>query len=171
VADAEYFAWIRSALPALLEGDAEGMLALVTRSVELKARVVRDDAREHGRRKTLNFGHTLGHAIELASGFALLHGQAVAIGMVLEARLAERLGVAEHGTSDEIERVVRAAGLPAAVPSTLGADAILAATRRDKKARGGAVAYALPSRIGAMAGEDRGWAIDVDDALVREVLA
>jgi 3-dehydroquinate synthase len=170
VADADYFDRIRAAMPELLEGNAERMLDLVTRSVELKAAVVRDDAREHGRRKTLNFGHTLGHAVELVSGFSLLHGQAVAIGMVLEARLAERLGVAARGTSDEIERVVRAAGLPAVRPPMLDADAILAATRHDKKARGGSVAYALPARIGVMAGQDTGWAIDVDDALVREVL-
>jgi 3-dehydroquinate synthase len=170
VADADYFDRIRGAIPELLEGDAERMLDLVTRSVELKAAVVRDDTREHGRRKTLNFGHTLGHAVELVSGFSLLHGQAVAIGMVLEARLAERLGVAARGTSDEIERVVRAAGLPAARPPMFDADAILAATRHDKKARGGSVAYALPARIGVMAGQDTGWAIDVEDALVREVL-
>jgi 3-dehydroquinate synthase len=146
------------------------MLDLVSRSVELKTAVVRADAREHGRRKTLNFGHTIGHAVELVSGFSLLHGQAVAIGMVLEARLAERLGVAARGTSDEIERVVRAAGLPAVRPPMLDVEAILAATRHDKKARGGSVAYALPARIGAMAGQDTGWAIDVDDAVVREVL-
>jgi 3-dehydroquinate synthase len=170
VADADYFDRIRAAMPELLEGNAERMLDLVTRSVELKAAVVRDDAREHGRRKTLNFGHTLGHAVEVVSGFSLLHGQAVAIGMVLEARLAERLGVAARGTSDEIERVVRAAGLPAVRPPMLDPDAILAATRHDKKARGGSVAYALPARIGVMAGQDTGWAIDVDDALVREVL-
>lgn len=171
VADADYFSRIRAAVPALLEDDAGAMLDVVTRSVELKAAVVREDAREHGRRKTLNFGHTIGHAIELVSGFRLLHGQAIAIGMVLEARLAEQLGVAARGTSDEIERVVRAAGLPATRPSTFDVDAILAATRHDKKARAGAVAYALPARIGAMAGQERGWAIDVDDAPVREVLA
>lgn len=170
VADADYFARIAAAIPALIEGDPDTMLDVVTRSVELKAAVVRDDTREHGRRKTLNFGHTIGHAIELVSGFRLLHGEAVAIGMVLEARLAERLGVATRGTSDQIERVVRAAGLPAARPSSLDADAILAATRHDKKGRGGSVAYALPARVGVMAGQDSGWAIDVDDALVREVL-
>ena len=171
VADAGYFARVESLLPAILDGDAAATLELVARSVEIKAGVARADEREAGLRKTLNFGHTLGHAVEQASGYALLHGEAVAVGMVLEARLAERIGVADAGTAREIERVVRAAGLPHARPRELSADAVLEATRHDKKARGGAVAYALPARIGAMAGAERGWAIEVGDSLVLEVLA
>jgi 3-dehydroquinate synthase len=171
IADASYFAHIDASLPALLDGDAAATLTLVARSVELKADVVRADEHEHGLRKTLNFGHTLGHAIELASGYSLLHGEAVAIGMVLEARLAERIGVAERGTASEIERVLRRAGLPVARPESMRAETVLEATRLDKKARAGAVAYSLPSRIGAMAGAERGWAIEVGDVLVREVLA
>jgi len=171
VADAAYFARVETLLPALLDGDASPMLELVARSVEIKAEVVRADPRETGRRKTLNFGHTLGHAIEQASGYVLLHGEAVAIGMVLEARLAERIGVAARGTAREIERVVEGAALPSARPSSLSAQSVLDATRHDKKARAGAVAYALPARVGAMAGVERDWAIEVGDSLVLEVLA
>ena len=170
IADAAYLARLDTLLPTLLGGDETAALELVSRSVEIKAAVVRADARETGLRKTLNFGHTLGHALEQASGYSLLHGEAVAIGMVLEARLAERIGVAEGGTAQEIERVLRAAELPVCLPSTLRAGTVLDATRRDKKSRGGAVAYALPSRIGAMAGAERGWAIEVGDSLVLEVL-
>jgi 3-dehydroquinate synthase len=171
VADAGYFARVESALPALLDGDASSTMELVARSVEIKAEIVRADVREAGRRKTLNFGHTLGHAIEQVSGYELLHGEAVAIGMVLEARLAERIGVAEGGTARAIERVVRAAGLPSERPRAMTASAVLDATRHDKKSRGGAVAYALPARVGTMAGAERDWAIEVGDALVLEVLA
>jgi 3-dehydroquinate synthase len=171
VTDAGYFARVEALLPLLLDGDASATLELVARSVEIKAGVVRADPRETGLRKTLNFGHTIGHAIEQASGYALLHGEAVAIGMVLEARLAERIGVAAPGTSREIERVVRAAELPVARPATLSAQAVLDATRHDKKARSGAVAFALPATIGAMAGAERDWAIEVGDSLVLEVLA
>ena len=170
IADAEYFHRLDANLPALLECEPEVTLDAVARSVEIKADVVRADAREQGLRKTLNFGHTLGHAIELASGYTLLHGDAVAIGMVLEARLAERLGAARSGTAEEIEQVLRRAGLPVAKPAAIGASVVLDATRHDKKARGGAVEYALPARIGVMAGADRGWALEVDDGLVREVL-
>ncbi len=171
VADAGYFARVSALIPSLLHADAGALLEVVTRSVEIKAAVVREDPREEGRRRTLNFGHTIGHAIEHASGYTLAHGEAVSVGMVLEARLAERLDIAERGTAEAIETALRLAGLPVSRPAALDADAVLAATRSDKKARGGAVSYALPRRVGLMAGADRGWVMPVDDALVREVLA
>jgi 3-dehydroquinate synthase len=171
ITDAAYFARVESLLPAVIGGDPTATIEVVARSVEIKAAVVRADEREAGLRKTLNFGHTLGHALELATGYALLHGEAVAVGMVLEARLAERIGVAAAGTAAEIERVVQAAGLPSAVPSGLAPAAVLDATRHDKKARAGAVAYALPAGIGSMAGAERDWAIEVGDSLVLDVLS
>jgi len=171
IADAAYFARIEADLPVLLDAEPSATLDVVARSVEIKAEVVRADEREHGRRKTLNLGHTLGHALEHVSGYALLHGEAVAIGMVLEARIAERLGVAEKGTAGRIQEVLRQAGLPVRRPRELPVDDVVDATRMDKKARGGRVEYALPARIGAMAGETDGWALPVDDQLVHEVLA
>jgi 3-dehydroquinate synthase len=91
--------------------------------------------------------------------------------MVLEARIAERLGVAQPGTAERIAEVVDRAGLPIRRPAELSVDAIVDATRLDKKARGGRVEYALPARIGEMAGARSGWALPVDDQLVHEVLA
>ena len=90
---------------------------------------------------------------------------------VLEARLAENLGVAAVGTSDAIESILLRAGLPVVPPRDLAAGDILAATRLDKKARAGTVEYALPERIGAMADNGHAWSIAVDDAAVRAVLA
>src|SRR5437660_120849 len=90
---------------------------IIARSVEIKAAIVARDERESGLRKVLNFGHTIGHAIEAASEFETLHGEAVAIGLVAEARLAERIGVAKTGTARVIERVCRAAGLQTTMPS------------------------------------------------------
>ena len=171
IADARYFAELGVSMAALVAGDAETMLHAVARSVEIKASVVRNDVRELGLRKTLNFGHTLGHAIEHVSGYSILHGYCVAIGMVLEARIAERIQVAQPGTSLEISRVLIAAGLPVEIPDTIDRDLVLVATRRDKKVRGGSVEYSLPSRVGAMADNDSLWAVRVDDETVRAVLA
>jgi 3-dehydroquinate synthase len=171
LADAAYFARLDAELPALLDAEPSATLDAVARSVEIKADVVRADEREHGRRKTLNLGHTLGHALEHVSGYALLHGEAVAIGMVLEARIAERLGVAQQGTAQQIRDVLEHAGLPVERPAALSVDAIVDATRLDKKARRGRVEYSLPARIGAMAAADSGWSLPVDDQLVHEVLA
>jgi 3-dehydroquinate synthase len=182
IADTEYFRTVADLLPSLAAGaepssagDRAGWLAslhrVVARSVAIKASVVAHDEREGGMRKILNFGHTLGHALESESGFALRHGEAVAAGMALEARLAEALGIAEPGTAATLARVLDAAGLPSGRPAALDPAAVLAATRGDKKSRGGVVEYALPVRIGAMAPADGRWAVPVPDALVRDVLA
>jgi 3-dehydroquinate synthase len=174
IADERYFERVVDDLPALLAPGGWGsdaMTALVARSVEIKAAVVERDEREGGVRKTLNFGHTLGHAVETLSGYTLLHGEAVAIGMALESQLAERAGVAECGTNDRLRAALERAGLPTRAPATMRADDVISVTRHDKKARGGVTEYALPRRIGAMAGERSGWAVPVSDDLVREVLA
>ena len=174
ICDEAYFDLAVAGLPALAESsraDDDSMLELIARSVGIKAAVVADDEREAGRRKILNFGHTLGHAIELATRYALLHGEAVAIGMILEATIAERLGVAMQGTTDRIRDAVKRAGLPDALPESIDRSAILAATRADKKSRLGVVEYALPTKVGEMAGEERGWSLPVADSEVVAALA
>ena len=150
--------------------DVEGLVPLIRRSVEIKAGVVSRDEREAGIRKILNFGHTIGHAIETGTGFGVLHGQAVAFGMVVEARIAERLGIGARGLAGQIEHACNLAGL-STLPPDLPVDRIVRLTHADKKARGGRVEYALPERIGSMAGADSGWAIPVDDETARGVLA
>ena len=171
ICDAPYLASLESQAAAIVHGDAMAILGAVTRSVEIKAEIVRSDPREKGRRKTLNFGHTIGHGVELVSGYRLLHGDCVSIGMVIEARLAEQLGVADAGTTEAIERVLLAAGLPTAIPAWIDTSAVLAATHRDKKARAGGVEYALPVRVGEMADNGKTWSIPVDDAAVQRALA
>ena len=150
---------------------SDTMLAAIVRSIEIKAGIVSRDEREEGLRKTLNFGHTVGHAIELVSGYSLLHGEAIAIGMALEARLAEQAGVAEPGTADAVIGALRAFSLPTTLPDSFESDAVIAAMGSDKKARGGKTRFALPSRIGSMAGEDTGWTVAISNAQLREVLA
>jgi 3-dehydroquinate synthase len=174
IADAEYFARTEADLPGLLApGNASGaaMGALIAGSIAIKSAVVAEDAQEHGRRKILNFGHTIGHAVEAASGFALLHGEAVAIGMAIECRLAELSGAAVCGITDQVCAALDIAGLPTIVPADLDGAAIVRLTHSDKKARAGAVEYALPHAIGEMAAADSGWAVPLPDAFVREALA
>ena len=124
IADAAYFARLGVTIPAVLEADPHALMDCVVTSVRIKSDVVAADPREHGLRRILNFGHTLGHALELVSGYTLLHGDAVAIGMVLEARLAERLGVAQPGVAGELEATLRRAGLPVDRPATLAPDRV-----------------------------------------------
>jgi 3-dehydroquinate synthase len=173
IADEAYFYAVCGLASRLdsLAATSDATLELVARSVEIKAAIVTRDEREGGVRKTLNFGHTIGHAVELCSNFELLHGYAVAIGMVYECALAERIGVAAPGTESRVREAIRAAGLPDARPSSMDVDAIVHATRGDKKARGGRAEFALPERIGAMAAADQGWSVPVSEDIVKAVLA
>lgn len=145
--------------------------AFVAASVAIKAAVVASDPREQGLRHVLNFGHTVGHAVELLTGYAIRHGEAVAIGMVVEALAAERAAIAEPGTAERIRDALAAGGLPTAPPPGLDPAAVLDAAALDKKARGGTLRYAVPTRVGAMADGDGRWTVPLPDALVRDALA
>ncbi len=174
IASRAEFDWLASNLGALLrEGGPDVALAehLVRKNIEIKAKIVARDEREGDVRKTLNFGHTIGHAIESLSGYAMLHGECVAVGMVVEARIATLIGVGESSLAGAIAHLLHRAGLPTALPDSMAPAAVLDATRSDKKARGGVVQYALPAKLGEMAGADHGYATPVTDALVLEALS
>jgi len=138
---------------------------LVSRAMAVKISIIETDPYEQGVRAALNLGHTVGHALELVSGYRLRHGEAVAIGMVVEARLAERLGLAEGGLSLHIATVLAETGLPVAIPGDLDRAAIRRAIGVDKKKAQGRVRFALPTRIGQVQ-----IGIDVpDDVLASEI--
>jgi 3-dehydroquinate synthase len=124
--------------------------AIVGRAMAVKIRRIEADPWEQGARAALNFGHTIGHALERAAGFRLRHGEAVAIGMVVEARLAARIGLADRRLADEIASVLIGLGLPTKVPRGVRAGDLRAAAGFDKKRRNGEVLFALPRRLGEM---------------------
>lgn len=139
---------------------------LLRRAVKVKVDVVNADERETGERMLLNYGHTLGHAVEAAAGYGtLLHGEAIAIGMELEARIAEQLGTIDEATVARQRALLQRAGLPIHIPAELGADDILGRTLRDKKVQAGKVRWALPTSIGSSVVRD-----DVPADLVRNVV-
>ena len=159
-----------AAARALLDGEPGAILQLVRRSVELKARVVSEDERETGLREILNFGHTVGHALEHASDFRIAHGAGVAMGMVWEASLGERMGVTEAGTAATIAGWLSALGLPTQ-PEPVDPVAFAAGLGVDKKARDGTPRVVLLARCGQVApAPDGGWAHRVPSELV-EALA
>jgi 3-dehydroquinate synthase len=134
---------------------------LVARCLALKGAVVAADEKDAGRRAVLNFGHTAAHAIEAATSYRTPHGEAVAMGCIAEARLAERASGLPRADVDRIEALLVRLGLPARPPRGLEPLRLLDALRVDKKTRGGVVRCALPERIGRMAsGADPTVAID-----------
>jgi len=141
--------------PALFELCSRGaetaqdrMREIISRGMAVKVDLVQADPFEKGPRAALNLGHTVGHALELASGYRLLHGEAVAIGMVIEARLSEALGLARPGLAEEIAAVLQGVSLPVGVPPGLAPADILAGMRVDKKNVAGELRFALPVEIG-----------------------
>ena len=171
ILDADHFAWLGSASERILARDPGTIEALLRRNVAIKAEVVQADEHEDGHRAVLNAGHTIGHAVEHASGFSLAHGEAVAIGLVAEARVGERLGVTETGTAARIASLLERFGLPVRVPRALDEDAILLALRTDKKNRANQIRMVLLSRVGRTSGsESYGWTVAVPESLIRESL-
>ncbi len=154
IKDAEFFAWLETHGTELLAGDIAARDHAVRRSLEIKARVVVADERESGERQILNYGHSFGHALEAETGFgaALLHGEAVALGMCLAGDLAARLGHWPAREAARLKRVLAGAGLPttlAALPEAARQPArLLAHMKRDKKVKDGRVTLILPRRIG-----------------------
>lgn len=170
IADARMFAFLEGHIEHLARRDPQMMSHLIERCCRIKARVVSDDPFEANRRKILNFGHTIGHALETLSGLRLAHGEAVAIGMAAEARIASRLGLLSPEAAARIAALPGRLGLPTTVPADIRPADILQIARRDKKNRAGRITCALPVRIGAMAVETGDYGIPVEDALIVEVL-
>ncbi len=169
ILDARYLQELETRAPDLLDAEPESLLDAVRRSVELKSEVVSEDEREAGLRKILNFGHTLAHAFEGASAYRIPHGSAVALGMVLEARLGERLGVTESGTAAALAGILRRFELPTEVPGDLDLEHVLRLTRMDKKGRSGTPRYVLLRGPGEVA-RGEGWSHTVPLDAVKAVL-
>ena len=131
-----------------LESVKSNLLEIIRRAMAVKVKIIEDDPIEKGLRAVLNVGHTVGHAVESVSGYRLRHGEAVAIGMVSEARLAETLGLAAKGLSVRIAEALSALGLPTEIPEDLSRQELIRALRFDKKKAGGISRFALPIEIG-----------------------
>ena len=170
IADASYFGETVKNAQAVLSRDSEALTDLINRSLHIKAAVVSEDEREAGRRAILNFGHTVGHAVESASDFTLPHGECVAMGMVVETRIAETIGVAESGLTDQIVAGLQAFGLPTSIPE-LHASQLLSIMKQDKKNRDGDIRFALPAVLGSMAQETGGkWTFSVPDDVTKRAM-
>ncbi len=121
---------------------------LIRRAMAVKIRIIEKDPLEIDLRRALNLGHTIGHAVEVASEFELLHGEAVAIGLVAETQLAESLGIAERDLTQKLASLLGKFGLPVHIPDGIPVEAILKAMQVDKKRSGGQVQFSLPVRMG-----------------------
>jgi 3-dehydroquinate synthase len=170
IADSEYFEWLEARADAILARDPPTTTQLVRRSVEIKAAVVSEDEQEGGRRAILNAGHTIGHALEQGSSYELSHGEAVALGLVAECALAERIGVAGAGLRQRVEALLGRFGLPVRLRSAPDSAALVEVMRSDKKNRNRQVHFALIASVGRMH-QHTGWTTAPSEGDIRAALS
>jgi 3-dehydroquinate synthase len=164
IGDAGFFAFIKQNLDKINSRDEETVEEMVFRAAAIKSSVVMQDERDNGLRNILNFGHTIGHAVESVSKFKIAHGQAVTIGMIVEAKIAVNMGIFEKYELEALETLLAAAGLPAEIPD-INADSLLQAIKHDKKNIAGKIRFALPRGIGDFYITDQ-----VDTSTIRDAI-
>jgi 3-dehydroquinate synthase len=149
IMDASFISRLERSMEMILAREQRVLTEMIARSARYKAQVVASDERESGLRKILNFGHTLGHALEASSGYGTwLHGEAVAIGMVAAARLSSRYAGLDTSDAERLEILLGAAGLPTDLPSAWLSGEFVRALRLDKKRTGDGVEFVLLDRLG-----------------------
>jgi len=149
IVDADFFSWLERSMPALLARDAVALTHAIKISCEAKARIVESDENESGLRAILNLGHTFGHAIETATGYSeWLHGEAIAVGMIMAVDLSARLGWVDASVTDRLIALVRAAGLPVKAPAAIAVSRFIELMQVDKKVLDGKLRLILLKALG-----------------------
>lgn len=147
--DPDFFSWLETNMAAVLARDPQALSYAIARSCRNKAHIVSLDEKEAGMRALLNLGHTFGHAIETAMNYTgCLHGEGVAIGMCLAAKLSQKMDWIDQETVDKIVYLIEGAGLPTLIPENLKAEQLLSLMQVDKKVQAGRIRFVLLKAIG-----------------------
>jgi len=168
IRDAAFFEYLDKNREKILDLDPDALAFIIRRSCEIKAEVVSRDEREGGLRAVLNYGHTVGHAIEKAENYTMRHGHAVAIGMVYASRLAHQTGLCDASVPGRVEALIRSFGLPSelsALSRRPSVAELMDTMQIDKKAEGGKVKFVLPTKIGEVV-VTKAW----DEGVLRDLL-
>ncbi len=165
IQDATFFEYLEDNIDRILALDNETLETTVARSAQIKAAVVEQDELDLGLRNILNYGHTIGHAMETVSDFQIDHGRAVAIGMLVAARISNRMGLLGRSDASRLKKLLTRVGLLAEIPE-LDTDKLIEAMHHDKKIVGGRIKFVLLESIGEVIVTD-----DVDLNLVKKVLS
>ncbi len=170
ISDAELFSFLEENMDLIFAYDKKALTRIIKRGCEIKAQVVEKDERESNLRKILNFGHTIGHAVENLSQYKISHGEAISIGMVAEGKLAVEMGLWNKGELDKLVSLITKAGLPTQIPDYMNTKDIISAMKLDKKSRRAQIEMVLPKRIGEMASVDESYGIKIADSFIEEVI-
>ncbi|MFO7937102.1 MAG: 3-dehydroquinate synthase [Kiritimatiellia bacterium] len=157
---------MKDSSPCTALKQADWLAEFVAGSMAVKISIVTADPFEKGIRASLNLGHTIGHGIEKATGFSMQHGEAVAVGIVMEAEIAAEMQLADRQLPSQIRELFDAAGLPTSPPDDINSDQVIKAIALDKKKAGGRIRFALPVEIGKVQ-----TGIVVADELLRKIIS
>jgi 3-dehydroquinate synthase len=170
IADSEYFDYLERNLDAVLERRPEVLEQVAHWNCKIKGRVVEADPNERNQRRILNYGHTIGHAVEAASGFELLHGEAVAIGIIAAGLIEMEMGLSEPGRPDRIRRILEKLDVPVKLPRNIAEKDLIDLIKRDKKAVNKWPRFVLIAKIGEVYCQDGQYAVEVAPEIVEGVL-
>ncbi len=170
IADSEYFGFLEENLDAIFERKAGVLEKVADFNCRIKGKVVEADPHEQNQQRILNYGHTIGHAVETASGFELLHGEAVAIGIIAAGLIEIELQLAQPDRLDRIRRILEKLGVPVKLPKDLAEDKLIDLIKHDKKAIDKWPRFVLISDIGQVHSQDGQWAVKVGQQLVEKTL-
>lgn len=166
ITDETLFRLVENQIDQIFSYNPELLISIIKRCCEIKASIVERDERESNLRKILNFGHTVGHAIEKLHNYKITHGEAISIGMTIEGKIALNLGVFDRDSLDRLVSLLRKAGLPTSFPKTPDLRLMVDTMKLDKKARRGDIEMVLPSDIGEMYDLDGKFGIKIKEDLI-----
>lgn len=170
ILDADYFDFLEANIDAICAKDADVLKQIAFKNCSIKASVVEEDPTEKNKRRILNYGHTIGHAVESASGFELLHGECVGIGMIAAGKIERLLGLVQDDRTDRIEALLKKLALPIVIPANLKKDKLINLLRMDKKAIGKWPRFVLLESLGVTLCRDGQWAHEVSQDIVEQCL-
>lgn len=165
IVDKPFFDFLRDNRQGIMNHEPDILIQTIKRCCQIKADVVEQDEREGGVRRILNYGHTIGHAVEATSGFQLIHGLAVAIGMHKVTELAIKAGYTQQDILVELDELLTAYNLPLEIPPEMDRATIKAYLKTDKKTVGGRIFFVLPEEIGKVIITDQVAGSDIDHVL------
>lgn len=171
LADAELFRYLQEHMNEILNVEKEVCEHIAEANCNIKYQVVMKDEHESGLREVLNLGHTVGRAIETVSGYRLLHGEAVSIGLVAEAMLAKKMGYLTESEKEKIIELLKKANLPVEIPSYIDREALVKKLYTDKKVRDGKLRFVIQDGIGNIVEFEKGvYATPVSEEQAREII-
>jgi 3-dehydroquinate synthetase len=170
ILDEVYFGYLEQNITSILARDTQVLAELALKNCQIKGHVVQIDPLEKNMRRILNYGHTIGHAVESASRFDLLHGEAIAIGLIGAARIELAMGLGCQKRLDRTISLLEKLGVPMMIPSNIAKETVWDLIKRDKKAIDKWPKFVLISQFGQVHQKDGQWAVDVEQECVNKVL-